>query len=57
VIDLIYDKVMLSSCYSLADDEEATGPGGRSYAQHKGHEDLWALRIQLLRRQFIQIFA
>lgn len=34
----------------LADDEDeaAAGPCGRSNAQHKGHEDVWTLRIQLL---------
>jgi hypothetical protein len=49
---------MLSPFHLLADDEdEAAGPSGRSHAQHKGHEDFRALRVQLLRRQFVQILA
>ena len=51
---------MLSSCRLLADvddEDEATGPRGRSHAQHKGHEDVRAFRIQLLRRQFVEVLA
>lgn len=46
---------MISSYCLLADDEEATGPCGRSHAQYKDHENLRAFRIQLLRRQFVQV--
>lgn len=54
-----YDRAMLSPLlHLLADDEdEAAGPGGRPHAQHKSHEDLRALRIQLLRRQLVQVLA
>lgn len=56
--DIVFDsyETMVNSYRLLADDEaEATGPSGRSYAQHKGHEDVRAFRIQLLRRQFVQV--
>jgi len=46
------------SLYRLVVDDEGeatTRPGGRSHAQYKGHENLRAFRIQLLRRQFVQI--
>lgn len=47
------------SRFCALDDESeaAAGPGGRPHAQYKGHEDLRTLRVQLLRRQFVQVLA